>query len=400
MMKILLVNAHWDNRGDEAALCALADALFEMDDEAEITIIFKETRAIQEFPYEGRAAYAVTRFRPTEQEVKKAIETGRSDNPDMQKEIELVSDSDMVVYAPGGAVISDRFWWEKQLEYIFPIAYAQSRGKITVFASPSVGPFTTSHPFRDELFKRTDILCLRESLGMQAVIDAIGMMKNQILSCDLAFAGKVDWNAARLRYEHADELRSFLERYNRVVGMTVSDLSWNVGYLNRDELKENIENAFKGFIDYLSRHNIGIILIPQLFGEQNDEEYLKRYASKNVICLPVEGYNSNFQQYLISKLYAVVGIRYHCNIFAAKMRVPMIPIVYEQKMAGFLKDSGIEDWGAEVDGLSAEELIKRFSALEAEYEKRRAFLSAKLGDWKQKADQTIRALEKLRREQG
>lgn len=395
-MKILIVNAHWNNRGDEAALCALIDALLENKDKlntkTEITVVFKETKGVSEWPYENRVRCEMTRYRPSEEKVKHVVEDQHSDDPDIQKEIELVEWSDFVVYAPGGAVISDRFWWEKQLEYIFPLYYAQKIGKKTIFASPSVGPFDTEHGLRDQFFKDIDLLCLRESIGMDAVKNCVGICGNQIQSCDLAFVSDINNEKASGQLSADLELSNFLKKYDRIVGLTVSDLSWNVGYLNKEDLMIQIEKTIKGFIAYLETKNMGVILIPQLFGEQDDESYLERYKTENCYLLS-KRYNSNFQQYLIGRLYAVAGVRYHCNIFAAKMGTPMIPIVYEQKMQGFLQDSGMEDWGVDISELSTNIMVTKMERLELEYTQKRSFLQEQFVNWKNKARNCIHEIE-------
>lgn len=56
-----------------------------------------------------------------------------------------------------------------------------------------------------------------------------------------------------------------------------------------------------------------------------------------VICSDDEKYDTYFQQYVIGCMYAVIGMRYHSNIFSAKMGTPFISISYEQKMQGFMK---------------------------------------------------------------
>lgn len=394
MAKILLVNAHWNNRGDEAALLALLDILLEMDAVADITIIFKETKEIPRLPYGKRVSYIITRFLPVEEEVRRALETGSSENADMLKEIKAVSESDMVIYAPGGAVISDCFWWEKQLEYMFPIAYAHILGIKTVFAAPSVGPFNTEHPFRNELLRRLDCLCLRESLGLDAVHKTVGELENEMLSCDLAFLGKIDVTKAQNEYETYKELRAFMDRYGKVVGLTATDLSWNVGYLDKEELRTRIAESFEDFIKWLGRKGVGVLLIPQLFGEQNDENYLKGYLFNNCFLLD-DKYDSNFQQYIIGELYAVVGLRYHSNIFAAKMGTPFIPVVYEQKMEGFLKDSHMHDIGIGVDDISSGLLIEKYSVIEKDYAERKGILHDKALSWIDKANRTVKKIKEL-----
>ena len=67
------------------------------------------------------------------------------------------------------------------------------------------------------------------------------------------------------------------------------------------------------------------------------KEYCFDEENYFVICSDDEKYDTYFQQYVIGCMYAVIGMRYHSNIFSAKMGTPFISISYEQKMQGFMK---------------------------------------------------------------
>ena len=150
-----------------------------------------------------------------------------------------------------------------------------------------------------------------------------------ILGNDLAFLSTVDMEENNKIFQTDIELLEKVKRYGKIVGITITDLNWNVEYEKDVELRQNIEDSFNNFICWLEKKEIGVILIPQLFGEQNDINYLLKYQElhSNVSVLD-EKYDSQFQQYFISKCYAIVGLRYHSNIFAAKMGTPMVPVIY------------------------------------------------------------------------
>lgn len=84
-----------------------------------------------------------------------------------------------------------------------------------------------------------------------------------------------------------------------------------------------------------------MIFIPQLYGNGNDYDLMSQYVTSSESCYVVKAdsdlYDAYFQQFLISKLYMVIGMRYHSNIFSAKMGTPFVSISYEQKMQGFMK---------------------------------------------------------------
>ena len=78
-------------------------------------------------------------------------------------------------------------------------------------------------------------------------------------------------------------------------------------------------------------------------------------------------YDCYFQQFIISKLYAVVGMRYHSNIFSAKMCTPFVSIAYEQKMSGFMKKIDLSEYCLDIKDLSYENLQAYFNRLEENY---------------------------------
>lgn len=398
-MRIVLVNAHWNNRGDEAALYALIDGIWKFDSKIRIDIIFKETKTVTQFLYEGRIRYITTRFRPQEDEVKSAIAFPEScKNADMKREMEFLRNADMVIYAPGGSVISDRFWWTKQLEYLFPVIYAQSCGIKTFFAAPSIGPFTEKHRYRNEILCKVNAICLRENIGKSELIRSVGEseLSNCMVGNDLVFLGNVNMEENNNIFREDRGLVEYCKKYEKVAAITITDLSWNVEFAKNEILRKRIEDSFKQFIHWLEEKGIGMILIPQLFGEQNDRDYLIKYEEvcTNVFVLS-EKYDHSFQQYLISKCYAVVGLRYHSNIFAAKMEVPMIPIIYEQKIRGFCQDSDIYEWGIEIDQLSDKILKVKFMELEKDYRYRKKKLFEKNKEWLKKSQRTMEALNEL-----
>lgn len=388
---VVIVNAHWSNRGDEAAIRAIIDGLLSQRKDLKISIIFKDNKDISEFPYIENINYTISKFLIEEEEFYKAISApSETENNETAKIIALVKTADIVVYAPGGGVISDRFWWKKQLEYLFPIAYAQKIGIPTIFAAPSVGPFTKEHALRNEILKAVDKLCVREEISCKELAKQ-GITDNVMTTIDSAFLNHINITENQDKLLKNKLLTDFLKDYNQIIGITISDFKWHVEYGQDTELREQIRDAFESFISKLQEMHIGVMLIPQLFGNQNDREYLKTYQSENTYLLE-NHYDAYFQQYLISKLYAVVGMRYHSNIFAAKMGIPFIPIIYEEKMRGFVESIGWESFSIEISGLDANCLYDKYESLMAQYCIIRKKLQDGEKEWQNKAKQTLDAI--------
>ena len=67
-------------------------------------------------------------------------------------------------------------------------------------------------------------------------------------------------------------------------------------------------------------------------------------------------------------MHALIGMRYHSNIFAAKMEIPFLSISYEQKMKGFIQNIHYDKYCIDIESLSSEKLMEMFFQLEQEYE--------------------------------
>ena len=99
-------------------------------------------------------------------------------------------------------------------------------------------------------------------------------------------------------------------------------------------------------------------------------------------------YDCYFQQYVISRIKAVVGMRYHSNIFSAKMGTPFVSVSYEQKMQGFMKKAGLLEYCLPIRELSADNLHDKFENMMANYDKYKSILAIKKNEFKKEASRT------------
>lgn len=165
---------------------------------------------------------------------------------------------------------------------------------------------------------------------------------------------------------------------------------WHRNYKNT-EAKKTIDQTFKEFMGYLNEKGYLVIFIPQLFGEKSDKEYMGSFAGENCFVMSDE-MDSYFQQYVISKLYAVVGMRYHSNIFSAKMGVPFVSVAYEQKMEGFMKNTGLEKYCIKIEQLSFERLRNTFENMVRNYDFYKEELEKKRIKFQKKAYMTTQII--------
>lgn len=391
---IVFVNVHWSNHGDEAALAAIIEQVKKRKKDAQILLLVKDAEEIKDEGIKNLGVeWESNKFLPHYFDYAVQLFTrGKcGSNPQMKRFFQVMDSADYIFYAPGGSVICDRFWWRKQLEYLAPFFCARRYKKPMMVAAPSMGPFEEKYRIRNWIrkwaFQGADCFLLREknSYDNLAAIKANAGVK---VTVDSAFCADIDRDEQQNVLDKDPMLQSFLGRYESIVGITITDLNWNVKFKGKKDLDVQIEQAMRGFIRYLRAHHVGVILIPQLFSNQNDSNLLEKYVVDEGTYILNENYCSDFQQYLISKLNVMVGMRYHSNIFAAKMGVPFLPVVYEEKMEYFIKDTCIDRYKVEVESISEEVLIEKYEWIASEYDQYRDELSTYQQMWNSRAEET------------
>ncbi|MDA3831849.1 MAG: polysaccharide pyruvyl transferase family protein [Spirochaetales bacterium] len=393
-MNIVIVNAHWSNRGDEAAHRALWEELKLSYPGCRITVMFKDRKLVSWFPDMKNTAFFSCQFKAASWDIWLTVLTGGriGKNTILKKAVSTLKTADLIIYPPGGSVINDRFFWSKQMEYLVPFLCARLY-RIPIFvAAPSMGPFDKPRRIRTWLLKTPKILCVREAISKR-YLETIGIRDNVHVTMDLAFMNDVDAKTNQRKLEEGyPELHRFLEAHPKTVGMTISDFKWHVKHGKNPELLQRIEDAFHRMIDRLTEEGVGVLLIPQLFGNQNDTDYLKTFVDNDHTLVMSDEPDTYFQQHVISKLYAVVGMRYHCNIFAAKMGVPFVAVAYEEKMNGFLEMAGLSEYGMNLEEVTFEGLWEKFQALESHHNEIRKIIIDHRNGWREKARRTVELL--------
>jgi colanic acid/amylovoran biosynthesis protein len=396
-MKIVIPNAHWNNRGDEAAHRALWGELRKLYPSASVKVLIKDRKSVEQFPdIPGFTAEALQFKAPVWEIWVAALSRGiLGFNSALKRSVRLLASADLIIYPPGGAVISDRFFWSKQMEYLLPFLCARLYGIPMAVASPSMGPFEDRpvRRVRKWLLETPRAFCVREDISRQ-YLASIGVKEHVSVSMDLAFLDDVDAKVQEALLEKYTELRDFLSSHDKVVAITISDFKWHVRLGKDPELSERVRVAFMEFIKWLTARGYGVLLIPQLFGNQNDIDYLRAFSFPDVFVMS-QNYDTYFQQYVIGKLHSVIGMRYHSNIFAAKMGTPFIAIPYEEKMQGFLELAGLTDFIVQLDDISESKLRRAFSSLEQRHSATKQKLITLLNNFRLRASKTPSKIKEI-----
>lgn len=372
-MNIFIYGANWYNRGDESAIRAMIDEIRLVYADAEFKIHFNNAENA-ELPYNdieqipnfipvySKNKFKVALYYLAIKSLGKINLLNKDYKYKIGKFVETINWADIIVYAPGGPMVGDLYGAKFIFDQLDMIA---SSGKPYIFYAPSMGPFNKNKRVVKKILKNTELLCFREAIS-QDYFKTLDIDRESYVTLDSAFQHPIDTEYYSKVLDEYTELKEFIGDGKNVIGITVTDLLWHSNYKS-PSFDGVIKNVFSQFIDYVTDKGYKVLFIPQLFGESNDRDYMKSFENEN--CFTVsDKYDCYFQQYLISKLYAVVGMRYHSNIFSAKMGTPFISVSYEQKMQGFMNKAGIGDYCIPIKELSYDILKDRFEHLLENYD--------------------------------
>lgn len=392
-MKIFIINAHWYNRGDEAALRAMIDELMITYPNAEIKVHM--IGGGEYFPYSGNVTLT-TGACPAGGRIKwidfwvRYISGGKFGfRKESLKFYEEIKSSDIILHGPGGPAIGD-IYIANEFEYLARYLLVQRARKPYAFFAPSMGPFKKKKNdfYRRKVLEGASLIAVREPISAE-YLNEYGIKNPVYVTMDSAFQHPVDETKYSKQFEEDRELINFISRFDKVVGITITDLMWNPKYRDNDKIKNNIVSTFEAIVYELTNRGYGVLFIPQLFGICNDADFMKKFANDNCYVLPVVQQNDcYYQQYVIGKMYAVIGMRYHSNIFAAKVGTPFISISYEQKMSGFMKIAGLDKYCIDIGDLSKVRVLETFDELCSHYNTYKKMLLSNRAVWQHKAHET------------
>ena len=372
-MNILIINCHTNNRGDEAAVRALVDELRENLEEVHICLAIRGKTVYPNLPEDVQT---VPQFVPTTfvKYILSYIAVQSSAYlllPNGAREfLQAVQSADFILHAPGGPTLGDTYY-PSELGYLRTFDLIKKMNKPYMFYAPSMGPFRKSerNPHRKRVLLNAEQIILRDPISLQYLRELLPEVEVQ-QTLDSALQHEINMAENKNKLNAYQELCDFLGRYERCIGITITDLKWHPIHSENQQVQARISATFLKIIRRLTDQGYGIVFIPQLYGGAHDAELMRNYCVSEACIVMVdddERYDSYFQQYVISQMFAVIGMRYHSNIFSAKMGTPFISVSYEQKMSGFMEKMGLQEYLINLEDLSEEILWDKFERLEQNY---------------------------------
>lgn len=397
-MKILIIHSHNANRGDEAAVKAMVDELLLGIPDLEITISINGATPYPNMPPQvtqiGRFPKLRSRVAQLEFFAAKATKGRLVFTKEGKQFIKALKEADLVLHAPGGPSIGD-IYANAEMLYLWRLDLVRKLNKPYMFYAPSMGPFNMEE--RNKLRKKVLLgarkIILRDPISVGYVREFIPE-KEVSHALDSALQHDIDIAENEAKYNAYTQLVDFVGSHEKCIGVTITDLKWHPKHKNSDEIKA-IFPAFRQFIEHKVSQGYGIVFIPQLYGTGNDTVVMNEYMLPDhtfMIDAANDEYDSYFQQYVIGRLYAVVGMRYHSNIFSVKMGTPFVSVSYEQKMKGFMQSVGLEQYCVDLSDINEQLLEEKFSLLENNYDEYKNMLKDLHGRMKAEAYRSTEAV--------
>lgn len=374
MKNIMIIHAHTGNRGDEAAVRSMINELVNCHSDMRLTIQYNGTPS---YPNVSETVTTINRF-PQSYSF-----SGKIDfiftyltcgiiafTSEGKKFVESLKEADLVIHAPGGPSIGDTYH-NAELLYLLRLDLMRKAKIPYIFYSPSMGPFYDKkrERLRKKVIRGAKFVYVRDPISYKYVKEFVPDVDVK-LAMDSAFQHDIDYVNYEEIYDQYTELKTFIETHEKCIGITITDLKWHPVH-GKTDIFVRINAVFHRFIDFIVSKGYGVLFIPQLYGTSDDATYMSNFMQTKhtfVVSATENKYDSYFQQYVIEKMYAVVGMRYHSNIFSAKMGTPFVSISYEQKMRGFMESTGLSEYCIDLRDLSYEKLVSKFRQLEENYD--------------------------------
>lgn len=371
MSKVLVINQHGSNRGDEAACRGMLYGLRRFIPDAEFTVLtvyplcldgVEDVQLLDNLSLRGlrgrRAIQSIARHLV-------GYYTGLGTDAHMADVFAAYRQADLIISAPGGPYIGDLYRWT-ETELLFQIMLGTLTSAPVMIYAPSMGPFRrkSSKSWCKRVLKRVDLISVRESISARHLMDLGIHLPKEYITIDSALQCPVDSELGEQVFVRED-----LDRSRKYIGFVPLELARFKGEGAKVQYIELLVQLMRLLVSKFDAH---LVAFPQGYLMWHDRPFIESLVSiagmqDRVHVLP-EMYNSNEQQALVGEMDAFVSFRYHPGIFAWRQCVPCVNVAYEHKVRGFMQALDMEEFCLGLDTLTAPLLVEKLSQVWQERE--------------------------------
>lgn len=349
----------FDNAGDDAILEAIQQAIHEASDEVAVTVLSND-------PEQTRKKYgmeAIPRFH-------------------MRKVYNALRRSDALL-SGGGSLLQDTTSTRSLLYYLSVIRCAQRLGKPVMLYANGIGPVRRADNRRrvKQVVERASLVTLRDHSSARELEDMGISMDRIVVTADPVF------HLDPAKPERAHALLAAAGLKEDVPFVAVSVRSWQ----NTDRFFQELA----ALCDHLHRDK-GLEVLFMVMQREKDlaPSETVRGLMREPSYLLNEPSTPRELMAVLGQARLCLAMRLHTLIFAARMAVPSLGLVYDPKVDSYLQELGLPSAG-QVDQFDGAEAIRRTDALLDDYDGVLARLKEKSAQLAQTARENERLLLEL-----
>jgi len=350
----------FSNAGDDAILQSIHDNLAAASSEISVTVLSHD-------PEQTTRRYGLNAL-PTFHPLKLWRAVGACD----------------VLLSGGGSLLQDRTSTRSLLYYLAVIRMALLRGKKVMLYANGIGPVTRPANRRRvrRAVERADLVTLRDHSSARELRE-MGVAREDLhVTADPVFT--MDWAPE-------ERVDAILEKARLPQGQpfaVVSVREWR-------GMGEGFPRKLAELCCHLYEKH-GLMSVFVLMQPEHDRELsLQVQNSLSIPSLLLEGsFTPPELMGVIARSRLCVAMRLHTLIFAARVAVPLVGLVYDPKVASYLKELDMPSAG-DVSAFSAERAKSQVDALMEHYDERRARLAQRSRELTQAARENERLLLEL-----
>lgn len=297
----------FNNSGDDAILKAIVKDIRSADENIDITALSKD-------PEDTKRTYNVNAI----------------DRFNIFNVISAIKDCDMFI-SGGGSLLQDVTSTRSLFYYLALIYLAKLFNKPVMVYANGIGPIKKSinKKLTKRILEKVDLITLRDTNSKETIEDLEIKNENIFITADPVYTLEPS------SVERIKEIFTLedIPMDKPLIGISLR--SWNN--------KDNIIKTISGAIEYIkSNYDVNIIIIPMHYPEdlQISTEILSN--AKDKCYLLRNKYNVEDIMGIIRELDIIIAMRLHSLIYAATQAVPMVGLVYDPKVDGFMDSIGIK----------------------------------------------------------
>lgn len=389
MFKVLLLNAGYQNKGNEAIFDCTKIIIHHFRKDVEFVIAGSEKDDKQQIipkPAKNAKSPYPWLYLVLCLGIKVLRRCGLSLKIPRHFKLRIYDDVDIVINCGGDHLSGEKFF----LSAFLNIIYALLLGKPVVLFAESLGYYGNrlNRIISKLVFKKVALILVREELSEEYLLK-MGVDTGKVyVTADPAFILPA---VPRSRVDEILQSEDIHPLSKPIIGVNPSALISR--YLDtRSTAKEHYIKSMAEVIDYLiETKGASILLIPHVYSSGNDDretirEIIENISNKQAVFPITNEYSAAELKGVIQLCDMFIGARMHATIAATSSCIPTIGIAYSHKMHGIIGNTlKMEEYIIDINMLDANVLKNTVDALWADMDTIKQHLEDTISEVKSKA---------------